>query len=57
MDTPADLRIQAAGWRLLAEFYGPGGQAMLETARFLDARADQIEVAETAPAPAVRKLA
>jgi hypothetical protein len=43
MDSPADLRIQAAGWRLLAQFYGSGAEALLETARYLDARARQLE--------------
>jgi hypothetical protein len=43
MDSPADLRIQAAGWRLLAQFYGSGAEALLETAGYLDARASRLE--------------
>jgi hypothetical protein len=43
MDDPADLRIQAAGWRLLATFYGSGSEALLETASFLETRAAELE--------------
>lgn len=43
MDNPKDLRIQAAGWRLLATFYGSGSEALLETASFLEARAAEVE--------------
>jgi hypothetical protein len=43
MEDPTDLRLQAAGWRILADFYGPAGEALLETARMLEARADQLE--------------
>jgi hypothetical protein len=43
MDSPEDLRIQAAGWRMLAGFYGSGSEALLETARFLEAHAAELE--------------
>jgi hypothetical protein len=62
MDSPADLRIQAAGWRLLAQFYGSGADALLETARYLDARARRLEQqagaeSDARPWPDVRKRA
>jgi hypothetical protein len=62
MDSPADLRIQAAGWRLLAQFYGSGAEALLETAHYLDARARRLEQPAQAdpdgrPWPDVRKRA
>jgi hypothetical protein len=57
MEDPADLRIQAAGWRILAGFYGQAGEALLETARMLESRADRVEherAAETEERPRKR---
>jgi hypothetical protein len=43
MEDPGDLRVQAGGWRILAAFYGRAGEALLETARMLEVRADRLE--------------
>jgi hypothetical protein len=57
MEDPTDLRIQAGEWRILAAFYGRAGEALLETARMLEARADRLEgerAAEAAERPRKR---